>query len=120
MEATKNFSKSTEFKGEESKNEFSIVLDRESCVTMDACVTVEKSTASKGVEESKNENTNSGSVDKKEAAVVDSGHSKIAITAATAESSSQKKNKKKKNYGNRILVSHTKKPFVFYLNLAKV
>lgn len=89
-------------------------------------MTVAKSSEFIKAEESKNENKNSGSKNKKvatvAAAVVDSGDGKNATTtgAAGSESSSVIKKTKKKKDSNRILVSHTKKPFVFYLNLAKV
>lgn len=88
-------------------------------------MTVAKSSEFIKAEESKNENKHSGSKNKKVAtvavAVVDSGDGKNATTgAAGAESSSVIKKTKKKKDSNRILVSHTKKPFVFYLDLAKV
>ncbi|GAY63552.1 Alba domain-containing protein [Citrus sinensis] len=92
---------------------------------MESSVTVAKSSEFIKAEESKKENKNSGSKNKKvatvAAAVVDSGDGKNATTTggAGAESSSVIKKTKKKKDSNRILVSHTKKPFVFYLNLAK-
>ncbi|KAH9682216.1 Alba domain-containing protein [Citrus sinensis] len=91
---------------------------------MESSVTVAKSSEFIKAEESKNENKHSGSKNKKVAtvavAVVDSGDGKNATTgAAGAESSSVIKKTKKKKDSNRILVSHTKKPFVFYLDLAK-
>ncbi|KAL5784778.1 hypothetical protein ACOSQ2_007170 [Xanthoceras sorbifolium] len=55
--------------------------------------------------------------------VIDSGdHGETDVTAnsdSTADSSSHKKKGTDKKKNNRIQVSNTKKPFVFYLSLAK-
>ncbi|KAK0606923.1 hypothetical protein LWI29_006344 [Acer saccharum] len=93
---------------------------------MESIVVVVSESADFKQEEAQNKsNNNSGEAVVVTAAaavdvVDDSGHHGETNLTDTADSSSQKKKKgTEKKKSNRIQVSNTKKPFVFYLSLAK-
>ncbi|XP_031272327.1 uncharacterized protein At2g34160-like [Pistacia vera] len=66
-----------------------------------------------------NKNNNNDNIKNKEAALVDPANGEVINAAADVLTTNDSSGQIKKKNNTRIQVSNTKKPFIFYLNLAK-
>ncbi|KAJ0092176.1 hypothetical protein Patl1_25222 [Pistacia atlantica] len=67
-----------------------------------------------------NKNNNNDNIKNKEAALVDPANGDVINAAADVLTTNDSSGRIKKKNNTRIQVSNTKKPFIFYLNLAKM